>query len=103
VGSSLFGRFAPLNVLLQNGDAFAIAAHPEAERLDAPFGIPPGDTVPIGSYTFLRYRIDYERASKRRVSWSFSFGGGGFFAAGGTPELPPRPGVRSPGRSESFI
>src|SRR2546430_8153104 len=37
-------RLSALNLAFQNGDQFAIAAHPEAERLDAPFGIAPGDT-----------------------------------------------------------
>src|SRR5439155_434597 len=50
---TVFGRLSPLNLAFQSGDRFAIAAHPEAERLDAPFGIAPGDTIPTGSYTFL--------------------------------------------------
>ena len=76
---TVFGRLSALNLAFQNGDQFAIAAHPEAERLDTPFGIAPGDTIPTGSYTFLRYRIDYVRASKRRVSWVLSYWGGGFY------------------------
>src|SRR5205809_1847887 len=76
---TVFARLSALNLAFQNGDQFAIAAHPEAERLDAPFGIAPGDTIPTGSYTFLRYRIDYARASKRRVSWSFTYAGGNFY------------------------
>ena len=76
---SVFGRLAPVNLSLENGDRFAIAAHPEAERLNAPFAITPADTVPVGSYTFLRYRIDYLRASKRRVSWTVSYWGGAFY------------------------
>ena len=71
-----WGRLAPVNLSLENGDRFAIAAHPEAERLDAPFAIAPGDTVPVGTYRFLRYRIDYLRAAKRRVSWVLSYWGG---------------------------
>ena len=76
---SAFGRLAPVNLSLESGDRFAIAAHPEAERLNAPFAITPADTIPIGSYTFLRYRIDYLRASKRRVTWTVSYWGGGFY------------------------
>ena len=76
---TVFARFSAFNLAFQNGDQFAIAAHPEAERLDAPFGIAPGDTIPTGSYTFLRYRIDYVGASKRRVSWSFTYAGGDFY------------------------
>ena len=76
---TVWGRLAPLNLWFQNGDQFAIAAHPEAERLDVPFGVASGDTIPVGSYTFLRYRIDYVRAAKRRVSWSFTYRGGGFY------------------------
>lgn len=76
---SAFGRLAPLNLSLQSGDRFAIAAHPEGERLDAPFGVAPGDTVPTGTYRFLRYRIDYLRAAKRRVSWTLSYWGGAFY------------------------
>src|SRR5881397_864852 len=33
---TVFGRLSALNLAFQNGDQFAIAAHPEAERLDAP-------------------------------------------------------------------
>ncbi len=73
------GRFAPLNWNFQNGDQLAIAAHPEAERLDAPFAIAPGDTIPVGTYRFLRYRIDYVRAAKRRVSWAVQTWGGSFY------------------------
>ena len=76
---TVWGRITPLNFVFQDGDRFAIAAHPEAERLDVPFGIAPGDTIPIGSYRFLRYRIDYVRASKRRVSWDFTYLGGTFY------------------------
>lgn len=76
---TVFGRLSAFNLAFQNGDQLAIAAHPEAERLDAPFGIAPGDTIATGSYTFLRYRIDYARAAKRRVSWSFTYAGGDFY------------------------
>jgi Domain of unknown function (DUF5916) len=76
---TVWGRLSAMNVEFQNGDQFAVAAHPEAERLDAPFAIAPGDTIPPGSYRFLRYRIDYVRAAKRRVSWAFSYWGGGFY------------------------
>ncbi len=76
---SAFGRVAPINLSLQSGAQFAIAAHPQAERLEAPFAIAPGDTVPTGSYRFLRYRIDYARAAKHRVSWVLSYCGGGFY------------------------
>ena len=76
---SMFGRFAPLNFSFQNGDRLAIAAHPEAERLLAPFAIAPGDTIPAGDYRFLRFRADYERAAKRRVSWALTYYGGAFY------------------------
>ena len=76
---TVFGRLSAFNLAFQNGDRFAIAAHPEAERLDAPFAITPADTIPIGSYSFLRYRIDYVRAAKRRVTWTVSYWGGGFY------------------------
>ncbi|HEV2749849.1 MAG TPA: carbohydrate binding family 9 domain-containing protein [Gemmatimonadales bacterium] len=76
---SVFARITPLNLVFQSGDRVAIAAHPEAERLDVPFGIAPGDTIPTGSYRFLRYRIDYVRAAKRRVSWNFTYLGGTFY------------------------
>ena len=76
---SVFARITPLNLVFQSGDRIAIAAHPEAERLDAPFGIAPGDTIHVGKYTFLRYRMDYIRAAKRRVSWAFTYYGGGFY------------------------
>ena len=76
---TFFGRFAPLNFSFQNGDGFAIAAHPEAERLNVPFAIAPGDTIPVGVYRFLRYRVDYVRASKRPISWALTYFGGAFY------------------------
>ncbi len=88
---TVFARLSAFNLAFRNGDRFAIAAHPEAERLDVPFGIAPGDTIPTGSYTFLRYRIDYVRASKRRVSWSFTYAGGRLSQYIGTMLLKPSP------------
>ena len=93
---TLYGRFAPLNFSFQNGDQLAIAAHPEAERVDAPFAIAPGDTIPAGDYRFLRFRADYVRAAKRRVSWALTFYGGAFYnghlsEAIGTVFLKPAP------------
>ncbi|HVH09187.1 MAG TPA: carbohydrate binding family 9 domain-containing protein [Gemmatimonadales bacterium] len=76
---TLWGRFTPLNLVFQSGDRIAAAAHPEAERLDAPFAIAPGDTIPTGAYRFLRYRLDYVRAEKRRISWWLTYLGGGFY------------------------
>ena len=49
------GRVAPINYLFQSGDRFDIAAHPDGDRLIAPF------------------------ASKRRVSGTLQYQGGGFY------------------------
>jgi hypothetical protein len=90
------GRVAPINYLFQSGDRFDIAAHPDGDRLTAPFAIAPGDTIPPGTYNYMRYRVDYQIASKRRVSGGLQYMGGEFYNGRlsqyiGTLQLKPSP------------
>jgi hypothetical protein len=90
------GRLAPINYLFQSGDRFDIAAHPDGDRLTAPFAIAPGDTIPPGTYEYMRYVLNYDIASKRRVSGTVTYVGGGFYNGRlsqyiGTLQLKPSP------------
>lgn len=71
--------FAPINVRFQSGDGFEFNANPTGERLDAPFEIAPGDTIPVGSYRFIRYRLEGVLAAKRPVSGQFTWWFGTFY------------------------
>jgi hypothetical protein len=73
------GRLAPINYQFQSGDQFDVAAYPEGDRLTAPFAIAPGDTIPAGTYQYMRYRLNYTIASKRRVSGVLQCFGGEFY------------------------
>ncbi|HET7458749.1 MAG TPA: DUF5916 domain-containing protein [Gemmatimonadaceae bacterium] len=59
---------APVNCRLESGDRFEANVVPLGERLDAPFEIADGVTIPAGAYHFPRFRIEGGSAEKRRVS-----------------------------------
>lgn len=71
--------FAPINWRFQSGDRFEFNANPQGERLDEPFEIAPGDTIPVGSYRFIRYRLEAGLAAKRLVSGQFTWWFGTFY------------------------
>ena len=66
---------APLNVRFESGDRFEFNVQPQGERLPEPFEIAEGVIIPVGSYDWVRYRLELDLASKRlvsgRVSWWF--------------------------------
>ncbi len=68
-GRTQSGRLllAPFNVVTQAGDHFEVDFEPYDERLDAPFAIADGVTVPPGSYRFNRVLIQTAAASSREL------------------------------------
>ena len=66
---------APLNVRFESGDRFEFNIQPQGEQLPEPFEISEGVVIPVGSYDWVRYRLELDLASKRlvsgRVSWWF--------------------------------
>jgi Domain of unknown function (DUF5916) len=70
---------APINWRFQSGDRAEFNANPQGERLTEPFEIAPGDTIPAGSYHFVRYRLEAGLAAKRRVTGQFTWWFGSFY------------------------
>lgn len=70
---------APVNCRLESGDRFEFNIVPTGERLDAPFEIANGSTLPAGAYQFQRFRIEGGLAQKRRFNAQASMWFGGFY------------------------
>jgi hypothetical protein len=66
---------APLNWRFRSGDRVEFNANPTGERLTEPFEVARNVTIPIGTYEWLRYRLEAGTAQKRRlysqVTWWF--------------------------------
>ncbi len=69
---------APVNWLFESGERFEFNVVPEGERLIEPFEI---DTlvIPVGEYHWVRYRLELDIASKRKLSGRVSWWFGGFY------------------------
>ena len=70
---------APINWRLRTGDRFEVNVNPTGERLDAPFEVAPGVTIPRGSYSWRRYRLEGGTAQKRRLYAQLTWWTGGFY------------------------
>jgi hypothetical protein len=78
---------APINWRLESGDRFEINYAPQGERLVEPFEIAAERSdrdrapvvIPPGVYQFPRYRLEWQAASKRRVSGQFTWWFGDFY------------------------
>ncbi len=70
---------APINCRLESGDRFEFNWVPQGEQLDAPFDVADGVALPAGAYTFTRWRLEAETASKRPVSVQATWWFGGFY------------------------
>jgi len=70
---------APINWRLESGDRVEVNANPEGERREEPFEIADGVVIEPGSYHYVRYRLEWEMASKRRVSGQLTWWFGGFY------------------------
>lgn len=70
---------APIHFLMESGDRFEFNIRPVGERLIEPFEIEDGVVLPIDEYNFMRYRIEFESASKRPVSGQGTWWFGTFY------------------------
>ncbi|MCK5821580.1 MAG: carbohydrate binding family 9 domain-containing protein [Bacteroidales bacterium] len=70
---------APIHFALESGDRFEFNVIPAGEFLKVPFDIADGVTIPEGSYHYNRYRLEWEAASKRKISGQATWWFGGFY------------------------
>ena len=74
-------RLSLLNVQLQSQDTFGVELSPGTERLDSPFTIVPGVTLPIGAtYDFTRLAFGGQSAIRRPLSVGTRVETGGFYS-----------------------
>ncbi len=73
---------APVHFQLESGDRFEFNIRPQGENLDSEFEISDGVVITEGEYTWYRYRLEIETASKRQINGQATWWFGGFY--GGT-------------------
>ncbi|MCF6271337.1 MAG: carbohydrate binding family 9 domain-containing protein [Melioribacteraceae bacterium] len=71
---------APIHFLMESGDRFEFNIRPAGERLTEPFEIEDGVILPVGEYNYMRYRLEFETASKRPVSGEVTWWFGTFYS-----------------------
>jgi hypothetical protein len=89
----------PFRIEAHSGDNFEINVSPSYERLDEPFEISNGISLPPGSYDFMRYSVEMNTANRRVVAFHPRVEWGTFFNGDRTEyvlglDVRPRPGVR---------
>jgi len=70
---------APINWRLESGDRAELNWVPEGERLTEPFEVADGVVLPAGEYHFTRWRLEWQFASKRRLSGQATWWFGSFY------------------------
>ncbi len=70
---------APVHFLMESGDRFEFNVRPVGERLTEPFEIEDGIVIPIYEYNYMRYRLEFETASKRPISGEATWWFGTFY------------------------
>lgn len=70
---------AGLGVVFDDGSTLASELLDRFERLDEPFAVSGGASVPSGSYAFREGRISYGSSQGRALAANVSLSGGGFF------------------------
>jgi hypothetical protein len=70
---------APINWRLESGERFEFNIAPQGEQLFRPFEIAENVTIPEGPYHFVRYRLEAQIASKRKLSGLTSWWFGPFY------------------------
>ncbi len=70
---------APFHFLMESGDRFEFNIRPVGERLTEPFEIEDGVVLPVDEYNYMRYRLEFESASKRPVSGQATWWFGTFY------------------------
>ena len=69
------------NVQFQSQDQFALDVSRKFERLDAPFRISPGITLPMGGeYNYSRFALSGQTANRRTLALNGRFETGGFYS-----------------------
>ncbi|MBI4455909.1 MAG: carbohydrate binding family 9 domain-containing protein [Acidobacteria bacterium] len=66
-------------VLFRDGGQFNVSYNPEFERLQAPFQIRTGVTIPAGDYFFQDYRLEYDSDRSRSLFGSAKLARGSFY------------------------
>lgn len=75
-----YGIFtAPINWQFESGERFEFNIMPQGERLVDSFPIADTVTIAPGEYSWLRYRLEADIASKRPISGRVSWWFGGFY------------------------
>jgi hypothetical protein len=70
---------APFHFKLESGDRFEFNIMPVGEQLKEPFEIVDGVAIPAGAYHWMRYRLELETASKRKINGQITWWFGGFY------------------------
>lgn len=71
---------APINWRFRSGDRMEFNVVPVGEKLDQPFTIADGVTIPAGAYRWTRFRLEQGFASKRKVSGQLTWWFGDFYS-----------------------
>jgi len=71
---------APINLRTESGEHLEFNIMPQYEYLDAPFEIHEGIVIPVGEYSFRRYRVEVNTADNRPIVFDFKILWGGFFS-----------------------
>ncbi|MEN8194822.1 MAG: DUF5916 domain-containing protein, partial [Bacteroidota bacterium] len=71
---------APIYFLMESGDRFEFNIRPVGERLIEPFEIEDGIVLPADEYHYMRYRLQFETASKRPISCEATWWFGTFYS-----------------------
>jgi len=70
---------APVNWRFESGDRVEVNIRPTGENLPAPFEIADGVVIPAGPYHWMRYRLEFQGAAKRKLSGQATWWFGGFY------------------------
>ncbi|MEE9429733.1 MAG: DUF5916 domain-containing protein [Melioribacteraceae bacterium] len=70
---------APIHFLLESGDRFEFNIIPVGENLKEPFEIEDGIVLEVDEYNYMRYRLEFETASKRTLSGQAAWWFGSFY------------------------
>jgi Domain of unknown function (DUF5916) len=70
---------APINVRMETGDRFEFNWSPRGETLLAPFEVSPGVIIPVGDYTFTRWRVEAQSSAHRPLQFGTTTWFGQFF------------------------
>jgi hypothetical protein len=74
-------NLTPLNIQFQSQDNIGVEVDPSYVRLDSPFTIAPGITMPMGAeYRFTRYAVRGQTANRRVLALNGRYETGGFFS-----------------------